>query len=98
MKGVVESGEQYRARRRNYARNNRIRYHRGHITWQVRQAIWRMPCAACGKVGDTVIDHIIPVSKGGTSDVGNLQPLCTMCNCRKRDRLITCQQINARRT
>ena len=33
-----------------------------------------------------VIDHIIPVSRGGTSERENLQPLCVDCNTKKSDR------------
>lgn len=46
-------------------------------------------CQVCGKelTKDTVtIDHIVPVSKGGTNDSANLQPLCRPCNTRKGNR------------
>ena len=31
------------------------------------------------------IDHFIPISKGGTSDLENLVPACRTCNLTKRD-------------
>lgn len=31
------------------------------------------------------VDHIKPRSKGGTSVLENLQPMCTNCNARKKD-------------
>ena len=43
-------------------------------------------CLSCGKSGDDIkltIDHIIPLSKGGTSAIDNLQPLCFSCNASK---------------
>lgn len=43
-------------------------------------------CAACGSAQTVEIDHIVPVSKGGTSEESNLQPLCRKCNRKKRVR------------
>ena len=31
-------------------------------------------------------DHIIPVSRGGTNDLSNIQPACVACNSSKHDR------------
>lgn len=47
-------------------------------------------CVLCGRRRqDGVIlhvDHIVPVSKGGTSDMSNLRTLCADCNLGKRDK------------
>jgi 5-methylcytosine-specific restriction endonuclease McrA len=46
-------------------------------------------CQICGKelTKDTVtIDHIVPISKGGTNAIENLQPLCERCNSKKGNR------------
>ena len=41
-------------------------------------------CVRCGKHFDDITelhpDHIIPVSKNGSSNIDNLQPLCDSCN------------------
>ena len=42
-------------------------------------------CLACGKKKKLTADHVIPVSKGGTSNIDNIQPLCGPCNSRKND-------------
>lgn len=43
-------------------------------------------CLCCGKRRKLTADHVIPVSKGGTSNIDNIQPLCGPCNSSKRDK------------
>jgi len=47
----------------------------------------RTPCAACGSLEDLTIDHIIPISRGGSHGIGNLQSLCRSCNASKNNKL-----------
>ena len=47
-------------------------------------------CCMCGANGRGVkleIDHVVPVAKGGSDALGNLQTLCFECNRGKRDSL-----------
>ncbi len=43
-------------------------------------------CLRCGKEGKMTVDHIVPLSKGGTNYIENLQPLCKPCNTSKGNR------------
>ena len=43
------------------------------------------PCAYCGKPADH-LDHVIPVSRGGSDSPTNLQALCSACNLNKGGR------------
>jgi hypothetical protein len=45
-------------------------------------------CRICSCARNLEIDHIVPVSKGGTSEEGNLQTLCRRCNRRKWKKLV----------
>lgn len=47
------------------------------------QALSTGRCAACGSTEDLCIDHIIPICRGGSCEVENLQALCFSCNARK---------------
>ena len=33
------------------------------------------------------LDHIVPISRGGSDDLSNLQVLCRRCNSSKKDRI-----------
>lgn len=43
-------------------------------------------CGATNKETTPHIDHIIPVSNGGTDKIDNLQTLCESCNLAKSNR------------
>jgi len=47
-------------------------------------------CIECGATKDQTslhIDHILPISKGGTDELNNLQILCQACNLAKHNRI-----------
>lgn len=47
-------------------------------------------CQSCGTTyqeSQLNIDHIIPLAKGGSNDISNLQCLCSTCNQSKKDKL-----------
>lgn len=44
---------------------------------------WRCPC---GAMTNLTIDHRLPVIRGGTNNIDNLQTLCLPCNLSKNDR------------
>ena len=43
-------------------------------------------CLCCDEEKPLTVDHVIPISKGGTSNIDNIQPLCLSCNCSKSDK------------
>ena len=60
------------------------------IPESVRIAVWRRDegkCAKCGSRKNLEYDHIIPISKGGSNTVRNIELLCEECNRKKRDNI-----------
>lgn len=72
-------------------RRGRIRANGGSFTvqqWEVLCAKYDHRCLRCGEQKPLTIDHIVPVSKEGSGDISNIQPLCYSCNTAKKDRTI----------
>ncbi len=46
-------------------------------------------CVICDSTRDLQIDHIYPLSKGGSNVLGNLQVLCATCNIKKSNTFAT---------
>ena len=44
---------------------------------------YKYKCLCCNKKKPLEADHVIPVSKGGSSNISNIQPLCRSCNAKK---------------
>jgi 5-methylcytosine-specific restriction enzyme A len=56
--------------------------------WTTLCAQYDYRCLACGRRTELTIDHIVPVSLGGSNDISNIQPLCQSCNSAKHDQVI----------
>ncbi len=58
-------------------------YKKASISTALRWAVWErdnFTCLVCGRRRYLSIDHIIPESKGGKTELSNLQTLCRPCN------------------
>lgn len=51
--------------------------------WNLLCERYNHQCVCCGATGALHADHIVPIAKGGTNSIENIQPLCGPCNRRK---------------
>jgi len=56
--------------------------------WNLLKRKYNYRCAKCKKRKKLTVDHKIPLSKGGTNWIDNIQPLCMQCNCSKGNKLM----------
>ena len=77
-----EKAANYHHQRRSRMAGNRS----GTVSKREMRRLLESPCLACGATGSTTVEHLIPVSRGGSHAIGNLAPLCGPCNSSKGSR------------
>ena len=61
--------------------------------WTAIKKQFKNRCVYCGEIKPLTMDHIIPLSKGGTHTKNNIVPACRPCNSAKRDRPVLLQLL-----
>jgi 5-methylcytosine-specific restriction endonuclease McrA len=88
-KWTEENAEKVRIAKANNRRKRRAakKASGGHITTEEFDAlcsVYGYACLSCGATDRLLeADHVVPLTKGGSDEISNIQPLCGECNRRK---------------
>lgn len=89
-KGGISKDRKFRRRlRRNLERNVEGSHTQGE--WDILKIQYGFRCPACLEKESNIAlteDHIVPLSKGGSDFIENIQPLCMPCNRKKYTKTI----------
>jgi uncharacterized protein YdaU (DUF1376 family) len=86
--GTTRWGEEAAQERGRHMRSRRLSEARQLGThspeeWIALRAFCGPSCLRCGVTAEQVKDHILPIYKGGSDAIDNIQPLCRSCNASK---------------
>lgn len=56
--------------------------------WEIVKKRYNYKCAMCKKSKKLTRDHLMPLSKGGSNYISNIQPLCASCNSKKGNKIL----------
>lgn len=76
------------ASHRERARKYGLHEHFTTAEWRALRTWFGNVCVACDSPDNVEVDHVVPLSTGGTNDIANIQPLCESCNSRKKAQAI----------
>lgn len=80
--------------RRKVSQYNHEAYKRGseatleaedYVLWSL---AWRGRCAYCGGLRPGLMEHMVPLSRGGGNTLANVVPACVGCNNRKKNQTV----------
>lgn len=72
----------YRARKKNAEGSHTLK------EWENLKLLFDNKCAICKESKKLTKDHIMPLSKGGSDFISNIQPLCRNCNSKKHTKIL----------
>lgn len=67
--------------------------HRHAVRKGMKRQVYNRQGGKCSMCGDKInylnitVDHVIPISKGGTNTLDNMEAMCYTCNQMKRDHM-----------